>query len=86
MIKVVLYDDRDGSATHGETNEFFIGESNPALLVIPPGVYHGMKGVGTEAAYLLNVPTEPYNRAEPDEYRLDPFENDIPYCWDLKHG
>ena len=27
MIKVPLYDGREGSATHGEINEFFIGST-----------------------------------------------------------
>ena len=85
MMKVALYDPREGSLTRGEVNEFFLGEDNPMLLVIPPGVYHGMKGVDTEQAYLINCPTEPYNHAEPDEYRIDPFENDIPYDWELKN-
>jgi dTDP-4-dehydrorhamnose 3,5-epimerase len=85
MMKVVLYDAREGSPTRGEVNEFFLGEANPILVVIPPGVYHGMKGIGTEQAYLINCPTEPYNHAAPDEYRLDPFHADVPYDWSLKH-
>jgi len=85
MMKVVLYDDREGSPTRGEVNEFFLGEDNPMLVAIPPGVHHGMKGIGTEQAYLLNCPTEPYNPAEPDEYRIDPFQNEIPYDWALKN-
>ena len=84
-MKVALYDDREGSPTHGEVNEFFLGEHNPILLVIPNGVYHGMKGVGTHEAIIINTPTEPYNVQEPDEFRLDPFDNDIPYDWELKH-
>ena len=85
-MKVVLYDARDGSPTQGEVNEFFMGEHNPILVVIPQGVYHGMKGVGTEEALIINTPTEPYNPAEPDEFRLDPFGNDIPYDWAIKHN
>ena len=85
-IKVVLYDDREGSATRGEVNEFFMGEHNPMLLVIPPLVLHGMKGVGTQPGYLINVPTEPYNYDEPDEFRVDPHDNDIPYDWNRKDG
>jgi dTDP-4-dehydrorhamnose 3,5-epimerase len=86
MMKVVLYDGRDGSPTHGEVNEFFVGEHNPILLVIPNGVLHGMKGMGTEPGYLINVPTEPYNYDDPDEYRVDPHDNDIPYDWSRKDG
>ena len=86
MLKVVLYDDRDGSPTKGEVNEFFLGEQNPLLLVIPNGVLHGMKGMGAEPGYLVNVPTEPYDYKNPDEYRVDPHDNDIPYDWAQKDG
>lgn len=86
MLKVVLYDDREDSPTRGEINEFFLGEHNPVLLVIPNGVLHGMKGVGHEPGYLINVPTEPYSYEEPDEYRVHPHDNDIPYDWVRKDG
>ncbi|MDH3197840.1 MAG: dTDP-4-dehydrorhamnose 3,5-epimerase family protein [Candidatus Krumholzibacteria bacterium] len=86
MIKVVLYDGRDGSPTQGLVNEFFMGERNPILLVIPPLVLHGMKGVGDRPGYLINVPTEAYDHAKPDEYRVHPHDNDIPYDWERKDG
>lgn len=86
MSKVVLYDRRDDSKTKGEVNEFFMGEKNPILLLIPHGVLHGMKGVGVEPALLLNVPTEHYDYASPDEYRVHPHDNDIPYDWERKDG
>ena len=86
MTKVVLYDDREGSPTKGQVNEFFIGERNQVLLVIPRLVWHGMKGIGEGTALIVNQPTEAYNPKEPDEYRK-PFNSpDIPYNWDLKHG
>lgn len=86
MIKVVLYDDREGSQTRGEVNEFFIGEQNPLLIVIPPLVLHGMKGVGTKPGLLINCPTEVYNYENPDEFRVHPHDNDIPYDWSRKDG
>jgi len=81
MAKVVLYDRREESPTFGEVNEFFMGERNPILLVIPRGVLHGMKGVGTETAMIINLPTHPYDHDEPDEFRVDPHDNDVPYDW-----
>jgi dTDP-4-dehydrorhamnose 3,5-epimerase len=86
MAKVVLYDDRDGSPTRGQVNEFFMGEHNPILLVIPPLVLHGMKGVGTEPAYLINTPTEHYVYDQPDEHRVAPDDPRIPYDWSHKDG
>ncbi len=82
MAKVVLYDGRPDSPTHGEIGEFFLGEQQRALLVIPPGVYHGYKNIGTELCLLLNLPTELYDYQEPDERRVAPHGGDVPYDWD----
>ncbi len=84
MMKLVLYDDREGSPTRGEINEFFMGEHNPILVTIPPKVLHGFKGVGEREAVVVNVPTEPYNPKEPDEFRRDAHDRDIPYDWTRK--
>ena len=86
MVKVALYDAREGSATHGEVQEFFLGDNNPMLLKIPPGVFHGYKTIGTEPSLLVNFPTHTYNRAQPDEYRVPWDSPDVPYDWEVKHG
>ena len=86
MMKVVLYDSRKGSKTKGEVNEFFIGEHNPMLVQIPKNVYHGFKCISTGEALVVNVPSEPYNYREPDEYRVAPHDSGIPYQWDRKDG
>jgi len=86
MAKVVLYDNREGSRTRGEINEFFMGEHNPMLLVIPPLVLHGMKGVGPEPAYLVNTPSEHYVYDDPDEFRVPPHSAEVPYDWERRDG
>jgi dTDP-4-dehydrorhamnose 3,5-epimerase len=84
MLKLVLFDDREGSSTRGEVNEFFIGEHKPFLVHVPKHVYHGWKCIGNEEALVINCPTEPYNREDPDEHRL-PFDSDkVPYDWEIK--
>ncbi len=86
MMKVVLYDGRDGSRTKGSVNEFFAGVHNPVVIKIPPLVYHGFKTVSESEAVLINCPTEPYSAKDPDEYRLDAHTKDIPYAWERKDG
>lgn len=86
MLKLVLYDPREGSSTKGEVNEFFIGEHNPLLVQIPPQVYHGWMCISEQEAIAVNVPTDVYNREDPDEYRIHPHDNDIPYEWARKDG
>jgi dTDP-4-dehydrorhamnose 3,5-epimerase len=85
MVKLVLVDTREGSPTKGAVNEFFIGTLNPMLVQVPNLVYHGWKCIGTETALVVNVPTEPYNHQEPDEYRLDPHGT-LDYDWSRKDG
>ena len=86
MAKVVLYDDREGSPTRGEVNEFFMGKLNRILLKIPPGVLHGFKGMDQEVTLIVNVPTEPYRYDDPDEYRIPAHSDQIPYDWSRKDG
>jgi len=86
MMKIVLYDGREGSKTFGEVNEFFAGEHNPVLVHIPPFVYHGFKCISEGEAIVVNTPTATYDYKDPDEYRVSPHDNSIPYCWDRKDG
>jgi len=90
MIKLVLHDGRKKSKTRGETNEFTIGEKNLLLVQIPPEVWHGFKTISEDYSLVLNVPTELYNYDKPDEFRLPPDTDKIPYDWKLaswlKHG
>ena len=83
-IKLVLYDDREGSPTRREVVELFTGEDNYALITIPPGIWNGVKGIGVKPAIIANCASEPH---DPEEIvRLDPLSEEIPYDWALKHG
>lgn len=86
MIKLVLYDSREDSPTHKEINEFYLGIHNPILVQIPPEIFHGWMCVSEEEAVIINTPTEVYDQANPDEQRIDPHQNDIPYDWKRKDG
>lgn len=86
MMKVVLYDPRENSPTKGAVNEFFMGDKNPLLVKIPKFVYHGFKTISENEALVINVPTNTYNYAEPDELREHPHDSDIPYDWTRKDG
>ena len=86
MVKVALYDQREGSPTQGVVNELYLGEHCPGLVRIPPGVQHGWMCVSETEAYIVNIVSEMYNYAEPDEFRTNPHENNIPYNWTRKDG
>jgi len=83
-IKFVLFDDREGSPTRGEVQEIFLSPENYHLVTVPPGVWNGFKGMGTETAIVANCATLPH---DPNEIaRLDPHDNDIPYDWSRHDG
>jgi len=86
MLKLVLYDDREGSPTRGEINEFFLGDFNPILVTVPNLVVHGFKGTGVQETIVINCPSEPYHHQNPDEFRLDPHRSHIPYDWARQDG
>ncbi len=85
MVKLVLVDTREDSPTKGAVNEFFVGAQNPMLVQVPNLVYHGWKCISTDMALVVNVPSEPYHRESPDEYRLEPHGT-LPYDWTRKDG
>jgi dTDP-4-dehydrorhamnose 3,5-epimerase len=81
--KFVLYDLRENSKTRGLLQEFLLGGDRLMLVTIPPGVYHGFKCVGDQEVIALNCPTRPYSADHPDELRLPPDSDQIPYNWAL---
>jgi dTDP-4-dehydrorhamnose 3,5-epimerase len=85
-VRVVLYDSRPDSPTHGLINEIFRSGLDRDLMVIPAGVYHAHQNVGSKDALFISMPSRAYNHADPDVYRL-PINNDvIPYRFELSLG
>ena len=82
---IVCYDGRRDSPTFGHLNEFMLGERNQGLVLIPPGVYHGWKNIGTDEATIVSMPSRLYDHDGPDRWEL-PWNSDearatIPYHW-----
>lgn len=78
----VFFDNREASPTFRLVNSFTFSERNRALVIIPKGVYHAVQNVGETEAIFFNLPTQPYDHADPDKYRL-PAKNDlIPFDFD----
>ena len=85
LVSIVVYDGRIDSPTFGLLNEFKVSERNPVLLTIPPNLYHGWKNIGTEEAFIVNMPTSMYNYDKPDALDL-PYDSDdaikiVPHRW-----
>ena len=81
LMKVVLFDGREGSPTHRVINEFRIGLVRPTLIVVPPGVWHGVQNISQEPGCLINLVDRAYAYDDPDHWRL-PFDSTkIPYSF-----
>lgn len=85
LVSIVVYDGRNESPTKGALNEFKVSERNPGILVIPPRLYHGWKNLGTDEAFIINMPTSQYDYDEPDALDL-PYDAPaastvVPWRW-----
>ena len=69
--KFVLVDDRDDSPTKGEMMAVVVGDRKPALIVVPPGVYHGWMSLEDDTQ-MVSTASHTYNREKPDEVRIPP--------------
>ena len=86
IIRVGLYDGRTGSPTEGAVAEYIISRETPLLVQIPPEVHHGFECLSETEALVINVVSELYDAAAPDELRLDPFTPEIPFQWHGRRG
>ncbi len=83
-IRFVLYDDRPDSPTKGEVQEMVLGADNYCLVTVPPMIWNGFKGLGSETSIVANCATIPH---DPDEIvRRDPMDSYIPYDWTAGSG
>lgn len=82
MFQVFLYDLRRSSATFGLINTLYVGALRPWEILIPPGVAHGYKVLGTQPAQLVYFTDRYYNPE--DEGRLSYDHPDISYDWETQ--
>jgi dTDP-4-dehydrorhamnose 3,5-epimerase len=83
MLQVALVDLRRQSSTFGMKNTLYVGALRPWHILIPPGIGHGYKVIGTEPAMLVYVTNRFYNPK--DEGRIPHNEPRIGYDWELQH-
>ena len=85
MAQAVLHDLREDSPTYRQTEVYYLGEQNRALLCIPAGVAHGYRVLGTQPVALFYHTTEPYDPRAPDEERI-PFDDPtIGFDWTTRN-
>jgi dTDP-4-dehydrorhamnose 3,5-epimerase len=82
LLQVALADLRTGSPTFGRRNTMYIGPLRPWQLLVPPGVAHGYKVIGTEDALLVYLTDRFYNPQ--DEGRIPYDDASINYDWETQ--
>jgi len=72
-FRVKLWDNRPDSPTRGRTTSLIVGESNPTVVCVPPGIVHGYTNISAADAWVFNGPNRLFRgpgRNEPvDEIR-----------------
>lgn len=72
-FKMRLWDNRPDSPTYNHIMTMYVGESDARAVVVPKGVVHGYKNVGTLDGMVINCPNRLYmgdGKREPiDEIR-----------------
>ncbi len=82
-VQVVCADVREDSPTLGAVNSFVFGLHRPQLLMIPPGILHGWKGLSAPEVIVVNFQSMPYDPA--DEFKF-PWDCVLQEVWEPKFG
>jgi dTDP-4-dehydrorhamnose 3,5-epimerase len=81
LVRIGLYDAREGSRTYGLVNDFTFGTVRPALVVVPPRVWHGVQNLAQTSSTVLNVVDRAYDYVAPDHWRAPKDSPEIPFAW-----
>jgi dTDP-4-dehydrorhamnose 3,5-epimerase len=75
---VCLWDNRPSSPTYGHHMRFVVGQDDPTVVIVPEGVVHGYRNIGSVDGLVTNLPNRLYagkDRKEPvDEIRHEDEE------------
>lgn len=78
-FRLYLWDNRKGAKQYRSRYVAKFGASNPAVVIVPPGVVHAYKNIGQVDGFVFNAPNRLYlgpGRQEPvDEIRYETCEN-----------
>ena len=81
-IRLVIYDNRSSSSTHGKIAEYELGRPDHYCLVhIPPMLWYGFQTLGNQTALIANCADQPHDPEETESLPID--SNEIPYQWKL---
>ena len=80
-FKLRLWDNRENSPTFKNVMTLFVGADNPQAIIVPKGVVHAYKNVGSEKGVVINCPNRLFmgagKKEEIDEIRHEDDPNTI---------
>jgi len=76
-----FYDNREESLTKGNKLKIYAGTDNQIAIVIPSGVAHGYKNIGSSDSLLVYITDQQWDGT--DEYRLPWDSKDINFDWEI---
>jgi dTDP-4-dehydrorhamnose 3,5-epimerase len=84
-FKLVLWDNREKSPTYRNKMALVIGEDAPTAVLVPKGVVHGYRNVGSKDGVVINCPNrlfmgeghkEPVDEIRHEDDPDSPFQMD----------
>ncbi len=79
-IRLVIYDDRSNSNTHGKIAQCKLGRpKNYRLIHIPPMLWYGLQEIGGQTSMVANCTDLPHDPEEIES--LSTYTSQIPYQW-----
>lgn len=79
-MRLLLVDDRPGSADRGVVGDYLLSDAEPRLLTLPPGIWHGFQSLRGDLV-VLHANSRPFRFDGPDEVRLSPEDAGMPAWW-----
>lgn len=74
-FRMYLWENREGKPGYRELETMEVGQGNPCLIVVPPGVVHAYQCISKEPSYYVNLPNRLYKgrdkKEEVDEIRWE---------------
>ena len=74
-FRLFLWDNRKGATNFRKQVTYDVGEHNPMMVIIPPGVVHAYKCISETPGVIVNLPDKLYagkaKREEVDEIRWE---------------
>ena len=81
-IRLVIYDDRPNSNTHGKIAQCKLGRPEDYRLIhIPPMLWYGFQGIGDQTSMIANYTDLPHDPEEMESLSSDTSQ--IPYQWKI---